>query len=1024
MKSIRAFLIIGLSVCYLGVHGNAQRSEVHQDPEATFRHARNLFDLEQYSAAQAIFTRFTESSFPGVSEEALASAHYYRAACAAYLFHSDARHLLTRFVAKYPQSPQVVQAWFQLGRISFRDRDYHEVIRNFEQADEFLLMGEEQPEFFFKKGYSQYMVGLGTPALLSFERALAQESVYTNSAHYYSGQIYFEAENYSKALEHFMKVKGDRTFSRVIPFYILQIHYNLKQYAEALAYGGPVADTLKGQQRPRVIRLVAESAYQLGNYAKAITYFEMFSRQFGALDREGNYRFGMAYYKNKQFREAADFLRRATSEDDAMAQSAYYYLAEIFVEMGSKRLALDALRLAASKSHDPELSRDALFNFAKLSYELGLNPYNEAVEALEEFLRRFPKASNVHEAQELMVQIYMSARNYRDALVSLEKMPSKSTRLEQAYQRILYFRGLELFNNLELEAAKTHFNKAIASNFDPAITAESRYWLGETLFKQGSYNGAQTEWEKFLATPTARSFEHYHQAWYNLGYARLKQKDYEGAIREFRAFLERPGASKSTEQKVQDARLRLGDAYFMQKNFQRALQFYTEASRGSSQADYALLQKGILEGLTGNHDLKFETLSSLRARFPQSPYREEAAFEAGRALVRQGQSDRAQREFESFLTAFPKSVFVPRAYLELGLLHYNREQDEPALDWFKRITQEYPQTAQNGEAVRYIQTIYTNSGRVDDWLAFAREQGNLGMNQSNLDSGAYAAVLSSIQSSDCERIIRSSEAYLSNFPTGLFRWQATHHLAECLFDAKQDSRALTLYNSLAESGLNDFRENAALKAGFLAVQAEDWESAIRRYLQLEEWAGSTDNLLRARENLMRAYMNTRQWESAIVYARKVLTFEKLTPGLEREANLSLLRAYYSLNDDENVLATSRVLVKKVPGTDAFAEAAFRMGEVLFRMGDAKQAERELRANIRQMGSSREWLARSFILLSDVYVALDDLMQAKSALQTVIDRHEGEELRNVAREKLAVIEATERDKTRRQFEESMEFDLND
>jgi lipopolysaccharide biosynthesis regulator YciM len=245
-----------------------------------------------------------------------------------------------------------------------------------------------------------------------------------------------------------------------------------------------------------------------------------------------------------------------------------------------------------------------------------------------------------------------------------------------------------------------------------------------------------------------------------------------------------------------------------------------------------------------------------------------------------------------------------------------------------------------------------------------------------------------------------------------------------LFDAKQDSRALTLYNSLAESGLNDFRENAALKAGFLAVQAEDWESAIRRYLQLEEWAGSTDNLLRARENLMRAYMNTRQWESAIVYARKVLTFEKLTPGLEREANLSLLRAYYSLNDDENVLATSRVLVKKVPGTDAFAEAAFRMGEVLFRMGDAKQAERELRANIRQMGSSREWLARSFILLSDVYVALDDLMQAKSALQTVIDRHEGEELRNVAREKLAVIEATERDKTRRQFEESMEFDLND
>jgi len=1008
----------------LVVQGNAQRSEVHQDPETTFRHARGLFDLEQYGTAQAIFKNLLESPPAGVSEEALASARYYQAACAAYLFQSDARHLLTRFIARHPQSPQVVQAWFQLGRISFRERDYHEVLRNFDQADEYLLMGEELPEFYFKRGYSHYMVGSGTPALLSFERAIAHSSVYTNPAHYYSGQIYFEAENYTKALSHFTQVKGDRTFSRVIPFYILQIHYNLKQYAEALAYGAPVADTLKGQQRPRVIRLVAESAYHLGNYEKSITYFEMFSRQFGALDREGNYRFGMAYYKNKQWREAADYLRKSTSEDDAMAQSAYYYLAEIFVEMGSKRLALDALRLAASKSHDPELSRDALFNFAKLSYELGLNPYNEAVEALDEFLRRFPTASNVNEAQELMVQIYMSARNYRDALVSLEKMPSRSTRLQQAYQRILYFRGLELFNNLELDAAKSHFNRAISANFDPAVTAESRYWLGETLFKQGVYNGAQTEWEKFLATPTARSFEHYHQAWYNLGYARLKQKDYEGAIREFRAFLERPGGATAQEQKIQDARLRLGDSYFMQKNFQRALQYYTEAGRGTTQADYALLQKGILEGLTGNHRQKFETLSSLRSRFPQSPYREEAAFEAGRALVRSDQIELAQKEFESFLSSFPKSVFVPRTYLELGLLHYNLEQDEPALNWFMRITREYPQTAQNGEAIRYIQTIYTNSGRVEDWLAFAREKGNLGMNQSNLDSSAYAAVLSSIQSADCARIIRSAESYLSNFQSGLFRWPATHHLAECLFDAKQDEKAFGLFDALAESGQTEFRENAALKAGFLSMQKENWEKAIQRYLQLEEWAGSTDNLLRARENLMRAYMRTRQWESGITYARKVLTFEKLTPALEREANLNLLRAYYSLNDQENVLATARVLVKKVPGTDAYAEAAYRMGEVLFQMGDAKQAERELRTHIRQMGSSKEWLAKSFILLSDVYVSLDDLMQAKSVLQTVIDRHDEESLKVVAREKLAAIEATERERTRRAFEESMEFDLND
>lgn len=1019
MRQLLKHIILWAGFTSAALSLQAQRTQIYHDPHAVVLHTRMLMDLEQYAAAQSTArTALLEKT--DLPEHARAQLRYYEAAAATHLFQMDAEYLLNRFISDFPQLPQVAQAYFQLGKIHFRNKDWDEAIRAFSKSDVYLLDKDEYAEFYFKLGYAQYMAAQPDPALNSLNQVAQHQSVWTTPAQYYIGQIYYEKENFQTALEQFLKVSGDKHFSRVVPFYIVQIYFRQEKYQEVLDYGKVLADTLKGAQKPRVQRVMAESAFELKDYEQAVSWFDKLEKSGTSLDREGHYRMGLAYYHIQNYTEAATRLRLTTSEDDRLAQTAYFYLADCFIRLGSKRLALDALRLAAAGKHDPEIARDALFNFAKLSYELGLNPYNEAVEALNEYLKRFPDASNKQEARELMIQIYLSAKNYKDALSSLESMSDKNPRLKQAYQRILYFRGIELFNNLDFELAIRHFSKAVTENFDPVITAEARYWLGETSFRMKDYAAARKEWEAFLETPTARKFPHYHLAWYNLGYARLKQKDYKGSIADFRAFLERAGDDEAF--RIADARLRIADAYFMEKNFEKSLEFYQKAAGGKFQVDYALFQSGILQGLMGNFTAKAESLKELDRRFPQSPLRQEAIFEMGRACVLGGKPLEAIPVFENLLKEFPKGNFTSRAYLELGLIYYNAENDAEALGWLKRVTDEYPKTPQSQEALKYIQSIYTNAGRIDDWLAFVRTQvGEIG--QAALDSGAYVAVLHAIQSGNCQKIHQAGEAYLRNFPSGSGRLNTLHHRANCYFDEENDAASLPMFEEIIAAGPGSFYENALIKAGYIYSEQMQDDHTIRIYTELEKTAGTTEALLRCRDQLMRAHFRKENWERAIHYAKLVLTFEKLPARTAEEAHMTLARCYYKLDEGENCLAYSRKILSE-SGSEYAAEAAYMIGDVLYRKGEHKQAERELRKAVQTMGSYRDWMARTFILLSDIYMAMDDLVQAKSVLKTVIDRHDGPDLVELAKQKYQMIEEVERERSRKQFEDAMDLDLNE
>ena len=137
---------------------------------------------------------------------------------------------------------------------------------------------------------------------------------------------------------------------------------------------------------------------------------------------------------------------------------------------GKKRDARTAFANAGRYNYDPVIQREALWNAAKLSYELGLD--REAVQALQNMDPRDP---NYPEAQALMSELFLNTRDYEQAMRIIERMPSKTPKIKEAYQKVTYYRGLQLAQQGDNDGAKTLFYKSLENEVDRRTAVMALY---------------------------------------------------------------------------------------------------------------------------------------------------------------------------------------------------------------------------------------------------------------------------------------------------------------------------------------------------------------------------------------------------------------------------------------------------------------------------------------------------------------------------------------------------------------------
>ena len=181
----------------------------------------------------------------------------------------------------------------------------------------------------------------------------------------------------------------------------------------------------------------------------------------------------------------------------------------------------------------------------------------------------------------------------------------------------------------------------------------------------------------------------------------------------------------------------------------------------------------------------------------------------------------------------------------------------------------------------------------------------------------------------------------------------------------------------------------ALKAALL-LENGNADEAYDLYELWAEKATNSDNLSQALLGMVRSASEAQQWRDVVSSANELLNFNNtLNAELDQEVRLSRAMAYSNLGKESEAMDDLRELAANTQ-SEAGAQAAYELAQMQYDNGDIDDAEDTLQALIASNTPHYYWLAKGFILLSDIFQYQGKNQDAIDYLKTLKANYPGKE----------------------------------
>lgn len=1003
--------ILFFTCIFLSIGLFAQPTHVINDPARVYKEVRDHVNNGRYAMAYPL-VKGLKDNFPlndnvenvFMREDIV----YFDILCRLKLDIEAAALDAVAFIRTPGTIPREQLMSFHLAHFYFTRGEYEDAVEYFSKAGFDNLTNDQIADAKFEKAYSYFNLRQFKEAKPLFNEIyqLPDHKYYYDAAYYYGFISYYQKDN-DEAMKAFRVVENREEYKGVVPYYIAEIYYFQGKKDDALKYGESVlARSSDLYYQDQLKLLMGQMYFEKKNFKKAVPLLEDYVNKSSKVSREVMYELSYSYYKEGLNEKAMEGFKQLSSEKDSLGQNSMYLLGDLYLKAGQKENARNAFQYSAYNSSNTEQQKVSRFQYAKISYELGYQ--DVALKEMRSYLKDYPGSDYESEAREILIAMLGTSNNYAEALSLYKEVAKPTPAMKKVYPRILYGRSVELINEQKTSEAGSLLQEVINDPAAGPVLPYAHFWLGEIEYRNGNYDASVRNLTKFReANPAAQGEANMRSAAYTLGYDHYQLGNYKQAA----GFLEQvaPKISAKSSNIEQDAFCRAADCYYMSRDFDKARSMYDQViSNNLSLADHATFQKAMIAGIRNSNE-KISILSGMAKKYPNSNLLLDADMEVAQTYMTDEKFREAIPYLNKVLSAGDESA-KPKAYLKLGLAHYNSNNNKEALDAFRKLADKYPNSPETGEALSIIKEIYVEEGRSDEYVSFMKDKG-INIAASEADSLSYATGQAKFESDDCTGAVKAFSNYLKSYPEGAYALDAYYFRSECYRRAKDWIKALEGYKAVNEKGPSRHFDRATLEAARIYyLELKDYGQSRKYFESLLSVSANPEFNLEALRGLVRSYYQLRDFTKASDAANRLLASNGISTD-DRSVAYLVLGKSQQLSGDCPAAITSFRSVASANRSSWGAEARYEMAVCYFNAGNFTESEKAAMSVIKETGAYDDWVTRSYILLGDIFYKQEDFFNAKATYESVARNASIPELKTEAAKKLEAAEEAERKKSK-------------
>lgn len=985
---MKRFIVTGYLLIVFLMTIPAQTSTPKGDPDQLFYIATEQFQRGEYAGSfRAIDTWLDESPCGDHLEE----AQFIKAASSWELNRRETSLLLIDFLKKWPASPYAEKAYYLLGCSAMEAGQYEDAMAYFKRCPESALSPAERIHYVFRMAYTAMKKGDKDLARQLFSDVASGESRYAASAGFFLAYMNYEAGNADAALTGFAPYADNNQLNASLPCLNVQLLYASGKNKEAIELARSLVNQVSDKVlQTEIIRILAAACFDNKDYDDSRQAYIAYMTDKPTVHPTDLYRIGILNYIAEEYDKAITRLSTLVDRKDAMGQSAMYHLGMCYLKNKNNEQARMSFEQASLLDYDASTKEKALYNYAVLCYETDYSAFNEQVNAFMRFLEAFPSSKLADKANSYLAEALLSSKDYQRSLSVINRVEKPDATLLKAKAKLLFLLGTESVSGKSFIQALDYFNQSLTlMGKNSSDASEIYYWKGEANFQLQRYKDAEADYKRYLEQPQAKKMKAWFPALYGMGYCLFVRENYSEALSRFESFTSTSGAEK--DERYSDVLNRMGDCQHMLRRFEKAAQLYQKADKATQGGnDYAVFQQAKMLGLQKQYQVKLNTLKQFETRFNGSDLIDDALLETGKTYASMKEWALAISTFSNLMERFPVSPLSRKAGIQIALIQVNNQEIAKAIDSYKRVIELFPKSQEAQTALSDLKMLYVESNKVSDFINYTKGLDiAVAMDATEQDSLTFMAAESQLMNGNEKEAKAAFITYISLFPEGNHVIDSHYHLGKLSLSENNEEEAIRHLTFVANQTGHVFQVESVELLASLYLKQNRYEEATTQFSQLERLSSDKQTRQTAQMGRLRCCVKLENDDEMIALASMLLNDKELDADQLTETRYYRAKSYLKTNKATLAKTDLQALSKEVK-TVYGAESRFLLADLYFKQNELKEAETLINQFIKDGTAHSYWLARSFLLLSDIYVQRKDNFQAKQYLLSLKENYKADD----------------------------------
>ena len=445
-----------------------------------------------------------------------------------------------------------------------------------------------------------------------------------------------------------------------------------------------------------------------------------------------------------------------------------------------------------------------------------------------------------------------------------------------------------------------------------------------------------------------------------------------------------------------DPILRLADSYYASKNFNSSIKYYNTALQNSDiNRNYIIYQIGLCYYGLDDFTKSIEYMDKVILNSEKS-LDDDAIFRKAQIYFENSEFDKSIINYNLIIDEYKYSEYISYSFLNRATSYFNLKSYDQAEDDYLYILKNIFDEKIQSQAILGMQKIVSFTNNFTQLNSLITEYKNRFPDNDNVLKIQFDNIRNLYFNQKYDDLISYVDEIFSQDEQVFNKYETNYYLAESFFKTNKYEKASPVYETLLDSLNSKYFSRSLNRLAQINLNQKNYNTSLNYYRKLEKNSKNNRERIDSYIGSLTNYYYLKNYDSVHFYSSQINSFNKISFNNRNKINLLSAKSFLDSGDITKGIDKLLTTINLVNDESA-AEANYLLAKVFYSQSQKNQALETLYALNENFSNYDYWVGKSYLLIADIFISMNEEFQANATLESLIDNTDIDEIRDEALE---------------------------